>query len=326
MRAILCTKPQDDLSTTRLTDVDVKQPGSGEVLVRVEAVSLNPVDWKLCTGVAPWWHEPRIVGLDAAGVIETIGAGVTGWSAGERVVWHGNLGRDGVFAEFAVTPVHVMSRIPGTVSFTDAAAIPCAGYTAYQGLVRKARIQSGETIVVQGATGGAGGFAVQIAKATGLHVIALAKTEDAEWARRLGADAVLDYRSDSLSAEIRAANGGGGADIMFEVVNPGDARKSLDLLRYNGQLVTIDPLPLLEHTPAYTYAASIHEVALGGAYAAGHIATQCDFAAIGDEMLRLMANGTLDSMITETLQFEQIPSALHRLRQRQVKGKLVAVV
>ncbi|MCY4166897.1 MAG: alcohol dehydrogenase catalytic domain-containing protein [Rhodobacter sp.] len=98
MRAILCSKPQDDLSTTRLTEVDVKEPGPGEALVRVEAVSLNPVDWKLCAGVAPWWNEPHIVGLDAAGVIEAMGTEVTGWSVGERVVWHGNLGRDGVFA------------------------------------------------------------------------------------------------------------------------------------------------------------------------------------------------------------------------------------
>lgn len=112
MRAILCTEPRDDLSTTSLTEVDVPEPGLGEVRVKVHTVSLNPVDWKLCAGVAPWWHEPHIVGLDAAGTIDAVGDGVVGWSPGDRVVWHGNLGRQGVFAEYATTPAHVISRIP----------------------------------------------------------------------------------------------------------------------------------------------------------------------------------------------------------------------
>lgn len=180
--------------------------------------------------------------------------------------------------------------------------------------------------MIQGATGGAGGFAVQIAKAKGLRVIALARAEESDWAVKLGADAVLDYRSDDLPAAVREANGGAGADVMFEVANPGDARKSLDLLRYNGQLVCIDPLPDLSRTPAYTYAASIHEVALGGAYAAGHLPTQNDFATMGDEMLAMVASGTLDPMITETLTLDAIPDGLHRLRTRQVKGKLVAKI
>lgn len=326
MRAILCTKPTDDLSTTALTDVDVPDPDAGEVRIKVNAVSLNPVDWKLCAGVAPWWSEPHIVGLDAAGVVDATGEGVNDWSPGDRVVWHGNLNRQGVFAEYATTPAHVLSRIPDDIEDTHAAALPCAGYTAFQGLVRKARIGAGDVAVIQGATGGAGGFGIQIAKARGAHVIALVRKEEAEWARRLGADDVLDYRDPDLPARVRAVNGGEGADIIFEVANPGDARKSLDLLRYNGQLVTIDPLPDLSETPAYTYAASIHEVALGGAYAQGHLPTQRDFAVIGDEMLQMMREGQLDPMITETMALEDIPDALKRLRARQVKGKLVAVL
>lgn len=326
MRAILCTEPKDDLSTTSLTDVPRPEPAAGEVRVKVNAASLNPVDWKLCAGVAPWWNEPHVVGLDAAGVIDALGEGVEGWSPGDRVVWHGNLNRDGVFAEFAVTPAHVISHIPQGVEDTHAAALPCAGYTAFQGLVRKARIGAGDIAVIQGATGGAGGFGVQIAKARGARVIALVREEEFDWARKLGADEVVDYRADDLPGRIRALTGGEGADLVFEVANPGDARKSLDLLRYNGQLVTIDPLPDLSQTPSYTYAASIHEVALGGAYAHGHLPTQRDFAAIGDEMLAMLVDGRLDPMITETLALEDIPDALKRLRARQVKGKLVAVL
>lgn len=323
MRAILCDSPRDDLSTTRLTDVPVPVPGPGEVRVRMMAAGINPVDWKLCAGVAPWWDAPHVVGLDGAGVIDALGDGVEGWAPGDRIVWHGNLNAQGVFADYAVAPAHVVSRIPDTVGYAEAAALPCAGYTAFQGLVRKARIRAGEVVAVQGGTGGAGGFAIQIAKAMGARVIALAREAAADHVLALGADDVVDYRAPDLPARLRAANGGEGVDIVFEVVNPGDARASLDLLRYNGQLVTIDPLPDLSRTPSYTYAASIHEVALGGAYGAGHLPTQRDFAAIGDRMLGWLAEGRLDPMISERIGLDGAVDALARLRAGRIRGKAI---
>lgn len=323
MRAIICSEVRGDLAGVRLGDAPEPAPGPGEVRVAMRAASLNPVDWKLCAGVAPWWERPMIVGLDGAGVIDACGEGVSGWAPGDRVVWHGNLNRGGVFADFALAPAHVLSRIPEAVSFEAAAALPCAGYTAFQGLVRKARIGAGDVALIQGGSGGAGGFAIQIARAYGAEVIALARPEHEAHARALGARAVLDYRRDDLPAAVRALNGGEGADVMFEVINPGDARRSLDLIRYNGQLVTIDPMPDLSQTPGYTYAASIHEVALGGAYAAGHLPTQRDFAVMGDALLALLARGALSSMIAEVIPLERAPEALKRLRRREVIGKVI---
>lgn len=323
MRAILCTQPKDDLSTTGLAEVPVPDPGPGEVRVKVMAASLNPVDWKLCSGVAPWWTEPHVVGLDASGVVDKLGEGVTGWTVGDRVVWHGNLRRQGVFAEYATTVAHVMTRLPESVSYEAAAALPCAGLTAYQAVVRKIRLQPGQAIVVQGATGGVGGFAVQIAHRIGAKVIALARPEKTNRARALGADVVLDYRAPDLAAQVRAANGGLGADAMLEVANPRDARKSLSLLEYNGHLACIDPLPDLSQTPAYTYAASIHEVALGGAYGAGDLRTQRDFAVMGAALVAMIADGTLDPMIEELITLDQVPDYLARLRNRAFDGKAV---
>lgn len=323
MRAILCTKPKDDLSTTGLAEVAVPEPGPGEVRVRVMAASLNPVDWKLCSGVASWWTEPHVVGLDASGVIDKLGEGVTGWKPGDRVVWHGNLRRQGVFAEYATSVAHVLTRVPESVSWEAAAALPCAGLTAYQAVVRKIRLHAGQTIVVQGATGGVGGFAVQIAHRIGAKVIALARPEKADRARALGADVVLDYRASDLAAQVRAANGGLGADAMLEVANPRDARKSLALLEYNCHLACIDPLPDLSQTPAYTYAASIHEVALGGAYGAGDLRTQRDFAVMGDALVGMVAANTLDPMIETQITLEQVPEYLARLRNRAFDGKAV---
>ncbi|MBE2277288.1 MAG: zinc-binding dehydrogenase [Rhodobacteraceae bacterium] len=323
MRAIFCTKPQDDMSTTGLADLPVPEPGPGEVRVRVMAASLNPVDWKLCTGVAPWWHEPHVVGLDAAGVVDALGEGVEGWQIGDRVVWHGNLNRQGVFAEFAVTVAHVLVSLPETVSFEAAAAVPCAGLTAYQALVRKIRLEAGQTIVIQGASGGVGGFAVQIAHRIGARVIALVRPEKAARAKALGADVALDYRATDLPAEVRAANGGFGADAMLEVANPQDARKSLSLLRYNGHLACVDPLPDLSRTPPYTYAASIHEIALGGAYGAGDLRTQRDFAVMGAALVEMLAEGRLDPMIEAVITLDEVPDYLARLRRREFDGKVV---
>lgn len=327
MRAIVLPAATSHLEDLVVADVPVPEPGPGDVRFRVEAVSLNPADWKFAIDHKPGWRYPHAIGLDGAGTVDAVGAGVTAWQPGDRVVVHGNFLRPGVFADYAVAAAHALSRVPGTVAWTDAAALPCAGYTAYQGLFRKAHLAAGQTIVVQGANGGVGGFATQLAHQGGARVIGLAKPEHHAAVRRLGADVVLDYRDPDLLAKVRAETPGGyGADVLLEVANPGDARTSLAFLHYNGHLISIDPLPVMTDVPAYTYAASIHEVGLGGAYAAGHVPTQADFATIGDDMLARLAAGRLDPMIAETIPFDAIPDGLRRLQRREVTGKIVATI
>jgi NADPH:quinone reductase-like Zn-dependent oxidoreductase len=325
MRAILCPNPGGPLSETRLADCPLPEPGPGEVRVRMRAVSLNPVDWKLCTGVAPWWQGPTIVGLDGAGEVEALGPDVTGLAPGDRVVWHHDLGRQGVFADYAIAPAHVLAPIPEGVSFAAAAALPCAGLTAYQGLVRKARLIAGETVLVQGASGGTGGFAVQIARALGARVIGLARPKDHARVRGLGAAHVLDYTAADLAEQLRAL-APEGVDLMYEVVKPADATESFRHIRYNGQFVTTDPLPDLSQVPPYTYALSMHEVALGGAYGAGDRRTQADFATMLGALLQMVQAGSLDPMIEARIGFDAIPEYLGKLRARAVAGKIVAEV
>ncbi|WP_217645892.1 zinc-binding dehydrogenase [Paracoccus homiensis] len=311
------------MSDTRVEDRPNPTPGPGEVRVQMRAVSLNPVDWKLCVGVAPWWTEPMIVGVDGAGVVDALGEGVEGVAIGDRVVWHHNLSKQGVFADYAIAPSHVLARIPDSVSDEAAAALPCAGMTAYQGLVRKARLGAGETVLIQGASGGTGGFALQIAKALGATTIALARTKDHDRVRALGADHVLDYTADDLHDQVRAI-APDGVDLMYEVVKAKDANVNFRHIRYNGQFVTTDPLPDLSNVPAYTYALSMHEVALGGAYGASDMRTQKDFAVMLEAMLEMVAQGTLDPMIEAEIGFDDIPKYLGRLMERKVTGKIVA--
>lgn len=328
MKAVVVSRLAEDLGGVALSQFEIPAIASNEVLVRVKAASLNPVDWKLAAGVAfPGWPLPHVAALDAAGVVEEAGAGVSAWRPGDRVVWHHSLFKSGVCAEYVAVPAHVLSRIPETVGDEAAAAVPCAGYTAYQGLIRKAHLKPEQWVVVQGASGGVGGFAVQVAALHGANVIALARPEQQARVRSLGAHHVIDYRRPNLKEEIRALTPGGyGADIMVEVVNPRDARKSLELLHYNGQLITVDPLPDLSQTPAYTYAASIHEVALGGAYGAGYIPTQEDFARIGDWFMGELAAKRLSPMIEHTVGMEQVPDYLRQLKAGDIVGKIVVKI
>ncbi|MCV2894654.1 alcohol dehydrogenase catalytic domain-containing protein [Lentibacter sp. XHP0401] len=326
MRAILCPKPGGELSTVVAIEAPKPQVSAGEVLVRVNAVSLNPVDWKLCIGVAPWWDCPHIVGLDAAGVVEEVGEGVTHVAIGQRVAWHHDLGRpNGVFAEYVTAPAHVLAAIPESVTDEAAAALPCAGLTAFQALARKVRLADGDVILVQGASGGTGGFAVQIAKALGATVIGLARPKSFERVRALGADYVLDYTAPDLHSQVRAI-APDGVDVMFEVVKAKDANENFSHVRFNGQYATTDPLPDLSNVEPYTYALSVHEIALGGAYGAGDLRTQADFATMLGEMLEMVERGELDPMIEIQVDFEEIPKYLGLLRDRKVEGKIVATI
>ncbi len=322
--AVVVALGADARAAIGMADVPEAVRGIGQVRVRVSAISINPVDWKLAESGVPGWSFPHVLGLDAAGVIDRLGPGVAHWTTGERVAWHGDLSRPGVFAECAIAEAHTIARVPDQVSLEAAAALPCAGMTAYQGLLRKVRLQPGQTVLVQGAAGGVGGFAVQIAHAAGARVLALASERQADRIRGLGADVVLDRHQPNLAGRVRAFNNGRGADVLVEVVNPGDARRSLALLAYNGHLVSIDPLPVMTYVPNYTYAASIHEVSLGGAYLANDRPSQEDFPVMLGDLLARVAEGTLDPLIGRVIGFEDIPAALAASRRGELAGKTIA--
>lgn len=326
MKAVLVERASEDLSGIVVGTAAEPSPAAGEVLVAVEAASLNPVDWKLASAGFPTWTYPHVPGLDAAGVIVSVGPGVAAFAEGDRVVWHGDLSRPGVFAEKAVAPSHVLSRIPSGVGFVEAAAVPCAGYTAYQALLRKARIGPSDTVLVQGAAGAVGAFGVQIASQAGARVIALARPEAADRVRALGADDVLDHRDADLADRVRALTDGYGADVYLEIANPGDARISLAMVRFNGHLLVVDPPAQMASVEPFTTGAAVHEVALGAAYLAGHVPTQRDFALIGDDMMERLARGRLDPLLSSVVELDAIPAELARLRGGGIGGKIVAAI
>ena len=187
----------------QLREVERPQPGEGDVLVRVHAASVNPADWYAMMGT-PWIARPQMglrrprsnrVGLDVAGVVAAVGGGVTRLKPGDEVFGAGT----GTLAEYTAVPEAGLVLKPANVSFEQAAAVPVAGLTALQGLRDKGRVRPGQQVLINGASGGVGTFAVQLAKAFGAEVTGVCSTRNVDQTRSLGADRVIDYTREDFT-------------------------------------------------------------------------------------------------------------------------------
>lgn len=325
MKALVLDKPGRP-DTLRIADVPVPEPGHGEVRVKVKAIGLNPVDYQVAESGWPAWRYPFILGLDVAGVIDFTGDGITDWKTGDAVFYHGNLSKPGGYAEFAIAPAHILSFKPETISFADAAAIPCAGFTPYQILSRKIPVRSGDMILIHGGAGGVGGFGVQIAQTMDLKVISTSSEENFDYVKSLGAHHVVDYRNQDVDRRIMEITGGRGVDISINTIDSSSATEDLSRLSFGGHLACVAGLPDFSKIEPFRRAISIHESALGGAHLSGDRKAQEDLAAMGNEMIGMIKKGILSSMLTETIPLESIPDALTRLSQRHVRGKIVAQI
>lgn len=204
----------------------VPRPGAGEVLIKVRAAGVNPVDWKSALrrlGMVP--------GTDVSGTIDSLGEGVTGWKVGEPVL--GFARRSGSYAEYAVIPVKGLAKKPKSMTFEQAAGVPIAAETAYRALHEAGRIASGQTILIHGAAGGVGSAAVQIAKAAGARVIGTASPDNHEFLRSLGVDQVIDYRSQKFEDVVK------NVDLVLNTVDAETSARSLRIVREGGVLVSI---------------------------------------------------------------------------------------
>jgi NADPH:quinone reductase len=310
----------------KVSETEKPTTGPGEVLVKVKAAGLNPVDYKTATNGNPNWSYPHILGVDAAGVIEEIGESVTGFQKGDRVFYHGNLTKKGGFAEFAVTTAHTVAKIPDELSFEEAAALPCAGMTAYQALIRKMNLQTGETILIHGGAGGVGGFAIQLAKNIGAKVITTCSPENEEYVKELGADDVIFYKTEDVHARILEITENTGVDAVLDTVSRDNATQSLKSIAFNGRIAFIAGNPDYSAVKPFSQALSFHEIALGAAHFSNNREAQKDLATMNEELAKLVVEGKISTMISEKVTLEEVPAALIKLSERHVKGKIVAVI
>jgi NADPH:quinone reductase len=227
----------------RYGDLPTPTPGPGEVLVKVAAAALNPFDTYIRSGaVAMPLPKPYIPGCDLAGTVEACGPGVKGYRPGVHV-WGSNQGvqgRQGTFAEYASVAEEWLYPIPPGVSEMDAAAVALVGITAHLGLFRCAQLRAGETVFVNGGTGGVGSMVVQMAKAVGAKVITtVGSPEKAELCRDWGADRVLNYKTDDVAEGVRDFTGGQGVQVWYETQREPDFVRTVGLLAKRGRMVVM---------------------------------------------------------------------------------------
>ncbi|MBY6036840.1 zinc-binding dehydrogenase [Fictibacillus nanhaiensis] len=310
----------------KVTETEKPGPGPGEVLVQVKATGLNPVDYKTATNGNSNWTYPHILGLDVAGIIEETGEGVSRFQKGDRVFYHGNLTKKGGFAEYAVTTAHSVAKMPEELSFEEAAALPCAGMTAYQALFRKMNLQTGETILIHGGAGGVGGFAIQLAAIYGATVITTCSPENKEYVKRLGADHVIFYKTEDVHSRLMEITENVGVDAVLDTVSRTNATESLKSIAFNGRIAFIAGNPDYSEVTPFSQALSFHEIALGAAHFSNNKKAQIDLAKMNEELAQLVAEGKISSMITEKVTLEDVPNALIKLSERHVRGKMVAII
>jgi len=217
----------------RLEQIERPAPQADEVLVRVHAAGVNPIDWKLRQGFLKDFYptpSPYIPGRDLAGVVEDVGPGVTAFQKGQAVFGQS---AHGTYTEYTPASINTLALKPKTSSFDEAAAIPVGATTAWQGLFDHGGLQAGQRVLIQGAAGGVGLFAVQFARRKGAYVIGTTSTANVDFVRSLGAHEVIDYTSTVLEDAVRDV------DLVFNTVGGKTLESSLYVVKRGGTLVSI---------------------------------------------------------------------------------------
>lgn len=221
---------------------DAKEPsaGPGQVLIRVKAAGVNPVDTTFRSGNHPLAKSlklPWTPGGDAAGEVAAVGAGIEGFKAGDRVFGSAT---SGSYAEMALMSPTRTAQLPPGMSFEEGASFPIVLYTAYYGLIYKAAIRTGETVLIHAGAGGVGSMAIQIAKASGCRVISTGSSkEKLDFCKRMGADVAINYREEDFAARCLSETGGRGVDAVLEMVASENFDKDCQALRRAGRMVVL---------------------------------------------------------------------------------------
>ncbi|MEU3370362.1 NADP-dependent oxidoreductase [Streptomyces sp. NPDC006660] len=291
-----------------LTDVDRPQPLPSEVLVRVRAAGVNPVDAMVRSGAFPLLGEPPFVlGWDISGVVEEVVPGVTRFDVGDEVYGMPFFPRPGdAYAEYVAVPSRQLARKPRALDHAHAAALPLAGLTAWQSIVDAGEVQAGQRVLIHGGGGGVGHLAVQIAKARGAHVIATASGAKYDFVRGLGADEVIDYRTVDFTDAVTDA------DLVLDTVGGDYGRRSLRALRPGGLLVTVVDRA---HT-------ELRQAAIEAGRRFAGVTVEPDHVGLQD-MAELVDTGKLRPYVEHTLPLTDAAKAHHLIESGRTRGKIV---
>ncbi|MBM3777516.1 MAG: NADPH:quinone reductase [Acidimicrobiia bacterium] len=304
----------------RLENVAAVTPGPGQVLVRVRAAGVNPVDTYIRTGTYPVKPAlPYTPGLDLAGVVDAIGPEVATWKPGDRVYSDGIGPTSGGCAEFAVCAADRVHALPERVSFAQGAALGVPYATAWRALFTRAHAQAGDTILVHGASGGVGTAAVQIARAHGLHVIGTAGTpEGLALVREQGAHAALDHRDPGYLDEVKALTGGRGVDIVLEMLANVNLDRDLEAIAKGGRVMVVGNRGRVEIDPRKCMS---RDGAILGMTLFN--ATPADLTRIHAGLRAGIENGALSPVIGRELPLAEAAEAHRLVMAPGARGKIV---
>jgi NADPH2:quinone reductase len=306
-------------SAIKFGELPQPKPKSSEVLVRVGAVAVNPIDTYL-RGGANYWELPKpfVIGCDLAGTVEAVGPQAKRYKPGDRV-WGSNqglLGRQGTFAEYCAVEEQWLYPTPASVKDEEAAACALVGITAHLGLFREARLKGGEAVFVNGGTGGVGSMVVQMAKTAGARVIATAGSADkVEALKKLGADAGVNYKSEDVAAAVKSF-APAGVNVYWETVREPEFDKIVSYLAERGRIILMagrDARPPFPVGPFYVKGCSLHGFVM-------FKATADEQRAAADDINRWLAEGKLKARISRVLPLAEAAAA-HKLQEENTLQK-----
>ncbi|KAA2266974.1 NADP-dependent oxidoreductase [Solihabitans fulvus] len=294
-----------------VVEVDRPQPMPTEVLVRVNAVSVNPVEAYIRSGAFPLLGEPPFtLGWDVSGVVAEVGLGASRFEVGDEVYGMPFFPRAANgYAEYVAAPSRMLARKPANLDHAHAAALPLVGLTAWQGLVDYAKVEAGQKVLIHAAGGGVGHVAVQIAKARGAYVIGTASAAKHNFVRELGADEVIDYRAVDFTDVVRDA------DVVYDVIGGDYGERSLRSLRPGGVFVTA-----VDHGNAELAA----KARAAGLRFAG-VGVEPDYTSL-EQLTALVEAGKLRPFVEHVLPFKEVGKAHELVESGSTQGKIVLTV
>ncbi|MCP4629583.1 MAG: NADP-dependent oxidoreductase [bacterium] len=306
-----------DRNVLKQEQLETPTPGEGELLVKVFACGVNPVDYKIRSGMIGLPRTfPSVLGYDVSGQVSEIGSGVQQFKAGDDVFFSGLITNNGGYAEYCVVNESIVSRKPANVSHIEAATIPLSGQTAWEALFERAAVTAGESVLIHAGAGGVGSLAIQLAKWKRLTIFSTAsQPQHIEMIRRLGADHVINYKEADFVEVIQEHTDGNGVDVVFDTVGGDVFGRNFDALKVYGRAVCIvereAPYPLLG---AWFKNATIHTL----------------FMERNRERLDRLANlvsaGKLKAVVGKTLPLDDAARAHEMVEEGHVGGKVVLAV
>ncbi len=305
-----------DRNQLKIIDLPVPEPGEGEVLIRVKAAGINPVDWKIRMGRLrdriP--HQfPLILGWDVAGIVEKVGHGARRFQPGDEIYSYCRRStvQHGSYTEYMALPECYLAKRPSNISFEEAAAIPLVGLTAYQSVYTAANLQANETLLVVGASGGVGSCAMQLGKIKGANVIGVASQKNHDYLKQLGANETIGYENTRFSDGVKALHAEG-VDVIFDCVGKEACETAYDCAKQGGRFVSI----LEQGNPQRNKTQGIDF---------SYVFVEPNVRQL-EHLTELVENGQFRMHVDATYSLEEVAKAHEQIETLHTKGKIVLTV